>query len=532
MAVMTICAAMTLGLTACASSDGSKDDKTSDGTDASDRAAGSVAIFTPSDGVTISGNTPLNKWTKFVPALTDALIDAGFKKSNVTSSSAGDLDKQSRDIQDYVVERISSSSNTNGDGSDANANDAVTLVVAPIADADDTVRQYGDYVSQSVTADDDATDTGSGTSSSRDAVSRLTSALNLARENGMHVVMLSDTVEGVQPDLYVRMSTAEQIGRIQAQKLVSKLDLDKVSADNPKNIEVLLPYTAESGSASDGVLGLPSNGARNASQEPTSDSSAFAEAAFKGVWSVLRPYFASGKAISASGTLDANTGDDDWRDVSFACAKESDAREALRERLGMKSGDDAHTRIDGVIAMNDFTASAVVKELADLGYTGSAADINPSITISGIVENITGRKDLQRGKVPDPIKAPESSQPDDADADDTADSHADAKDVNSKWPIVTGYGAYVDVMPQIVAGQQWMTALEDRDSIAKDTAKACRILNAGDKPTTDVLRSLTSSKVNGKDTATIARQLIAVSAYNLKDTLIDPGYISLADAGL
>ncbi len=51
--------------------------------------------------------------------------------------------------------------------------------------------------------------------------------------------------------------------------------------------------------------------------------------------------------------------------------------------------------------MNNYIASEVIKELDDLGYTGSAADINPQITISGIVGNITGKKDLSRDAVPD-----------------------------------------------------------------------------------------------------------------------------------
>ena len=89
-----------------------------------------------------------------------------------------------------------------------------------------------------------------------------------------------------------------------------------------------------------------------------------------------------------------------------------------------------------------------------LGDTGSAADINPSITISGIVDNITGKKDLKKQSVPDPAQAPESDDGD-SDTEDTSDS---LDEQNSQWPIITGYGAYVSSIPTIVNGKQCMTA--------------------------------------------------------------------------
>lgn len=72
------------------------------------------------------------------------------------------------------------------------------------------------------------------------------------------------------------------------------------------------------------------------------------------------------------------------------------------------------------------------KSSIDLGYTGSAADINPSITISGIVDNITGKKDLKKQSVPDPAQAPESDDGD-SDTEDTSDS---LDEQNSQWPIM------------------------------------------------------------------------------------------------
>lgn len=528
MTSMAACLAMTLGLAACAT-DGPTSDNADDqtnGTQSQTASAGAVAIFTPSDGVTISGNTPLNKWTKFVPALTQSLRDAGVTKKRITASSADDLDKQSRDIQDYVVSGVSASDAAQSDATDTADAKHTTLVVAPVTSPDDTVRQYGDYLDQTVanSTDGGATDAkGSTEGTDTEAVERLASALRLAQENGMHVILLAGTIPGFQPDVYVRMSTAEQIGAVQARKLADKLELDKTSVDNPKNIEVLLPYSV---AATDGSA---SGDAQDAT--PSDDSTAFAKAAFKGVWSVLQPYFQSGQAVSPSGMLTADTGDDDWMNVAFASSKDTDVRDELRRRLGMDEHAKTHTRIDGIIAMNDYVASGVVKELTDLGYTGSAADINPEITISGIVENITGKKDLQRGKVPDPIKAPEADG-ETTDGDDDADAAKNAETINARWPIVTGYGAYVDSMPQIVAGQQWMTALENRDALVDDVAKASLALNAGSKLSKADVAALGSAKINGKTTPVISEDLLAVSASNLKATLIDTGYISLAEAGL
>ena len=79
--------------------------------------------------------------------------------------------------------------------------------------------------------------------------------------------------------------------------------------------------------------------------------------------------------------------------------------------------------------MNDYIASEVVKELDDLGYTGSAADINPQITISGIVGQYHRQEGSQPRRVPDPIKSPENDNANDSSSsDDDADEDTSASD--------------------------------------------------------------------------------------------------------
>ena len=98
-----IAAAMATGLllttAGCASTD---DTNTPDGGTVT-QSTGAVAIFTPSDGITLSQHTPLNKWAKLVPDITSELKKQGFKSANITTTTSSDLAKQSQDIQDYVV---------------------------------------------------------------------------------------------------------------------------------------------------------------------------------------------------------------------------------------------------------------------------------------------------------------------------------------------------------------------------------------------------------------------------------------------
>lgn len=467
---------------------------------------GTVAIFTPTDGLTISQHTPLNKWQALTPDLEQALQEQGFSREDIHVHTSDGLARQSRDIQDYVVEALTPNE-------DDPQPDEITLVVAPAVEAGDATRQYGDYVTEHIdwNAEDIESQDGKISEDDREAeqdAQRLVTALDLAREAGMRVVLMASTITGFTPDAYVQMSDAERIGAIQAQNIVDKLKLDTTSVENPKYVEVMLPRNTASEDPSD----------TDVSGQETDE---FAAAAFRGVWNVLAPYFQDGRALSPSGLLTAETTADDWRSVAFGASDEDTIAAELAQRLGMDDADAGHTRVDGIIAMNDYVASSVIGQLSSLGYVGTSADINPSISISGIVGNIAGRKDLAKQPVPDPIKAPEESD------DDTGD---DIERMNSRWPIVTGYGAYLDIIPRIVDGQQWMTALEDRVAISDDVARICARLDADES--LDDLEGIGTTDINGSKVPTLTEPLLAVSAGNLKETLIDPGYITLADAGL
>lgn len=492
---------MTLG--ACSSSQTSSTATTNANTSAD---AGSVTMFAPADGITMSQRTPLNKWAKLIPQITDDLKKQGMEKRNISTVVSADLDKQSQQLQDWVVKRVANLKK----GSEAAQRS--TLIVAPASQTNASSRQYGDYVTQPVVK-------GAQDSEQREAENRMRSALQLARKAGMHVVLVSNTVSGFTPDAFVQCSTPEQIGELQANMLVSKLDLGKVSRDNPKSIEVLLPYAY-----ADDADGTKSDDAEI--------NDAFAKEAFKGVWKILKPYYEQGKVYSPSGSLSKDSTDDDWQNVAFDLNEKDGAAGTIEERIPAirKDGTTSLTRIDGIIAMNDAVASSVVDKLDDMGYTGSSADINPSITIPSIVGNIAGHKDLLRKAVPDPVKSPTNDPQSQRDGSRSGASSSARNSHDSRWPVITGYGSYADTIPQVVNGKQWMTGLENRDELSTDIARACVRLNRGKD--FSGLSYITEQTIDGTRTPTIHEELSAVSAGNLKTTLIDTGYISMAEAGL
>ena len=482
---------------------------------------GRVAIFTPSDGITLSQHTPINKWAALVPELKTALTKEHLSGKRIDAYTSGNLEDQSKELQDYVVNRLS-------ERKAGKTAEPTTLVVAPMTSPDSITRQYGDYISKSL--DTDAKDKAS---------ARLVSSLRLAAGAGMHLVLLANQVPGIQPDLFVQLSDARAIGQMQADKLASKLELDKASKNNPCRIEILLPNrTAETSSsdASSAYKDAEASQAQQGRQEEQDAQSSFPAQAFAGIWQVLGPYFRDGRAVSPSGRLQADSTEKDWQTVAFDPGKDASATgKELATRLAMSDGTKTRTEVDGILAMNDFIVSGVVSELGDLGYRGTSADVNPEISISGIVGSMAGRQDLHRQRVPKPAQDPATRNQTGSDADSSQQTtgktqESTPSDDHAAWPIISGYGAYVDNIPQIVDGRQWMTGLEDRLGLAADIAKACIGLNSqGKVPAMNTIQTINQ---NGKQVRRLSRPLVAVSASNLKARLIDTGYIKPADAGL
>ncbi len=369
------------------------------------------------------------------------------------------------------------------------------------------------------------------------AEKRLATSLQLAKKAGVHVIMIARTVPGFQPDVLFHLSDAKSIGETQAATLVQKLALDRATQDNPRYIEVLLPCHNQKNinahASTQTNKNTESNGNHTEStneDNPLELDDEFAKEAFSGIWKVLRPYFASGTLLSSSGTLHTNSTENDWMNVAF----DADDPEAVKKELTNRITANDHQftpslrHVDGIIAMDDQIALQTAKTLSDLGYEGSAADINPSFTLPDVIGNFIGKRNLTKRPVPAPKNSPNHKE-----NQEQADTEAAKKDDSQlkQWPAITGYGAYKNIMPNIVNGKQWMTTIENQAKISQDIVATCDSLNTTGKLSRSIATTPTNLG-NGVSVPTIYEQLLAVSATNLKARLIDPGYISLADAGL
>lgn len=502
---------------------------------------GTVAIFTPDDGIDLTRKTPLSTWNILVPEIIKSLKSKGFPDNTITQKSSSSLSEQSQAIQDYVVNQIAPlQKKQSGKNSSKTLQDIkkkishTTLLVAPWTNKKGS-NDYGDFVTRPKVEDNSYNNNSKETT----AETRFASALRLARESGMHVVMLSKSINGFDPDVIFNLSTASRIGELQAKTLVQKLALDRATSDDPKYIEVLLPChnhhnpNNSSNKNSDTSSSTDYDDDDYSSNNDFNDE--FAKEAFKGIWKVLRPYFASGTLLSPSGYLDSQTEEEDWVKVAFDADDPSSVKDELTKRLKnhARNSNNLPKHIDGLITLNDQVAMQATSALENLGYQGSAADINPSITLPDVIGNFIGKKDIVKRPVPAPKKDANNSEKSQNSGEKSSVHQQNDPGQAKRWPVMTGYGAYKETMPNIVNGKQWMTTIEDYQSIAKDIATTCASLNKTCKLSSSIKTIDTpSNTTKGKKIPTIVEPIMAVSATNLKALLIDPGFISMADAGL
>lgn len=556
---------------------------------------GNVVIFTPSDGLALTRHKPLSTWDHLVPEIVKDLKNKGFNDDSITTKTSSSLSQQSQDVQDYVVNLLTplhlENHNKNKQNT-GNSNEKIkkklsktTIVIAPWTNKNGN-NNYGDYATlpTSNKTEDTKNKQGllAGKNDSEDtdknillSQKRLASSLRLAQKSGMHVVMLSRSIPGFKPDVLFHLSDASSIGETQAETLVQKLALDRATRENPRYIEVLLPchnqkninLHAKTNSGTNGQNSNDSNGSNdsdsnnadsnsenqnsssnnnqesqnsgeNSSKDNADNSSStqledeFAKEAFAGMWKVLRPYFASGTLLSTSGKLHANSSEKDWINVAFDADNSDAVKTELKNRITKNDNllTPSPMHVDGIIALDDQVALQASQTLSDLGYEGSAADINPSFTLPNVIGNFIGKRNLIKRPVPSPKN---SSNKNAKDAQISNEQSEDANDASNakKWPAITGYGAYKNIMPNIVSGKQWMTTIEHQAQISKDITEMCDSLNSTGNLSTKIATKQSTIEP-GITVPTVYEQLIAVSATNLKARLIDPGYISLADAGL
>lgn len=527
---------------------------------------GNVIVFTPSDGLNLSRKTPLSTWDNLVPEIVKSLKKQGFSSNSITTKSSNSLYNQSQDIQDYVVNTITSlnpksnAKNTKSKSAKTNVKNLqdsakkqlskTTIVVAPWTNKNGH-NNYGDYVTQPDSNSDQLDE--DDLKNQEEAENRLSSALELAKKAGMHVVMLSRLSKGFKPDILFNLSSAQRIGEIQAYTLVQKLALNQASKDNPKSVEVLLPCHNQKQNVHFhvGINKRTINSEDSLYKTPDFDDE-FSKLAFEGIWKVLKPYFESGLMFSPSGKLNKNSTENDWKNVAIDADNSDSVKAELEFRLIEKNSSKATPtkHVDGIIALEDQVAMQTESALEELGYKGSSADINPSFTLPDIIGNFIGKRNLSKKRVPLPSsvknnklkkqkankKSNKNKNTQDNDQNTNQDSQSEYANTivnDSKWPIITGYGAYKDALPNLVNGKQWMTSIENIQKISSDVAKQCNSLNTTGKITQleDVTIFVNNSD-SQKGVPVANEDILAISATNLKALLIDPGYVTLADAGL
>lgn len=441
---------------------------------------GQVQILVPSDGITLNQNTPTNKWGSFTQSVTADLTEKGFESGNVHVTASQTLTDQATALEDLDTT-------------------PEVLILAPAVTLDSATKQYGDLIGDGAGSldmsalDPETTDE----ADIADAQAQMITSVDALRAQGTSVIVVARTFDGLSADAFVQTSTPFDIGKMQATQLATKLEVSKANADTPRTVEIFAP--------------------QGTSDEVTADF-------FKGVWSILGPDFTNGSLVSLSGRLTTSSTEESWESIVIEADSAAQAYASIDAVFEMALTDDeSAVHLDGVLAANDFLASQVTTVLTDRGYHGSAADINPEITIGDIVGNMAGNKDVTKQAVPLP------QQDSDDETTDTTTDETGHTAYLTQWPIVTGYGSYVTTVKSVVSGKQWLTGLENRSKLAEATATL-----SVDFATDTATSAVTTSKVdiNGVQVPVIRYPLVAVSGDNLKIALIDTGYISPADAGL
>ncbi|OZG56113.1 hypothetical protein AEAE_0601 [Aeriscardovia aeriphila] len=338
------------------------------------------------------------------------------------------------------------------------------------------------------------------------ARSRSAELVRTLSARGVRMVGCSDLVSA-HMDAYVDMATPESIGVLQAREALSKIRANTLSASNPAQVLLLVPGNPQNEASKDFLSGVFSmletplqQGVIQLVGLPEVKSlSSFLDS------SAARDFYFGSDLYSADISHRLTSLLDDLIEQQGGATTSNGLMKALPF---MKSSTIA---LDAVIAGTDYISTQLVSVLTSKGYQGSAADINPDVSLSGIVNSLSGKKVLNKHKVPYPANTLPSAE------------------FNSMWPVISGYGA-IDV-PSIVSGKEWVTGISNEESIASLFALLAR--NAA-------LHKKLAAKVNELEGMTLSSRasrtlisvdLVPISSSQVKN-LIKEGYISAADAGL
>lgn len=534
-----------------------------------------VGLLLPADPSALQSSMSLNSWASLAKRTQQALQQSGFSSSSITTQYARDAAQQAQQLEKLEQQWSSEASENSASSTDLKGNtlflcaprvEPVTSLWGGLTSPSVTLNSTGfhstpetsegdtpqdasssssDYQSENSESDKHTSssqhrDTSRSSSSSSDSASSGKSSssaqsedsndsaaddtaleddeeLDAARSRsaelvrtlsarGVRVVGCSDLVSA-HMDAYVDMATPESIGVLQAREALSKIRVNTLSASNPAQVLLLVP-------------GNPQN-------EASKDF-------LSGVFSVLETPLQQGviqlvglpEVKSLSSFLDSSAARDFYFDSDLYSADISRRLTSLLDDLIEQQGGTTTSNglmkalpfvksstiaLDAVIAGTDYISTQLVSVLTSKGYQGSAADINPDVSLSGIVNSLSGKKVLNKHKVPYPANTLPSAE------------------FNSMWPVISGYGA-IDV-PSIVSGKEWVTGISNEESIASLFALLAR--NAAlHKKLAAKVSELEGMTLSSRASRTlISVDLVPISSSQVKN-LIKEGYISAADAGL
>lgn len=534
-----------------------------------------VGLLLPADPSALQSSMSLNSWASLAKRTQQALQQSGFSSSSITTQYARDAAQQAQQLEKLEQQWSSEASENSASSTDLKGNtlflcaprvEPVTSLWGGLTSPSVSLNSSGfhstpetsegdtpqdvsssssDYQSENSESDkhtsssqhrdtsrsssssSDSSGTGKSSSSAQSedsndsatddttleddeeldaARSRSAELVRTLSARGVRVVGCSDLVSA-HMDAYVDMATPESIGVLQAREALSKIRANTLSASNPAQVLLLVP-------------GNPQN-------EASKDF-------LSGVFSVLETPLQQGviqlvglpEVKSLSSFLDSPAARDFYFGSDLYSADISRRLTSLLDDLIEEQGGTTASNglmkalpfvksstiaLDAVIAGTDYISTQLVSVLTSKGYQGSAADINPDVSLSGIVNSLSGRKVLNKHKVPYPANTLPSAE------------------FNSMWPVISGYGA-IDV-PSIVSGKEWVTGISDEESVASLFALLARNAALHKKLATKVseLEGMTLSSRASR--TLISVDLVPISSSQVKN-LIKEGYISAADAGL
>lgn len=386
-------------------------------------------------------------------------------------------------------------------------------------------------------------------------VETIATALSTLKKHSIFVVAIGTNIGTTTPNVLVRTSDPRHIGQQEARHLVDKIQLDRATRQNPRAILIVLPSDQQ---ATKSLTTGPSQ-TQQILSPATHDY-------LRGVLDVLSRYFTKSTAYNA---YDVHLTDPDspkWSnlvvpvDALSAASRLQKIFDTCRQQIASASSSSGPLSQDrllgrlshvvlgtgdivplsGILAGDDTLSQLTVSELTSRGYTGSASDINPQITLGGILGTIGKSPDVSKQRVPDP-SAPMESQ---------------STDTAKAWPIVVGFGANSKNAAFVTDGRQWATGVVNEQKIATTLTTMVTNVRSGKSLTKGISVSrtkvsetsqtqTTAPKATGLpatvQTITTAKarallmtpsQLLFADNVSLKSRLVDGGYISAADAGI